>query len=396
MARRNQPRSIVVLAHTPPPVHGQSLMVSLMLDAFRQSTGGHSAPRIFHVDCRYSDGIKSMGRAQIHKFFLAIRYAVKTLAIRFRHGVTTLYYVPAPGKHPAFLRDCLVLSLVRPFFSKVIFQWHAAGLEHWLETRAWSFERWMARRIYRDHSLSIVQLEEKASEAAYFHPRAIQVIPYGIPDPCPNFDTLPSREMASPNAPVRLLYLSIATREKGVFSAVEVWRRLNQRASREGRAGYHLTIAGEFPTLEEEKEFLDFLKEARETVAAEAPTAEQQGCTVEVIGPVHHERKSSAYLNADIFIFPSTYPWESFGVVLVEAAHFGLPCVTFQPLVGPTGLSLDYHRRVPFGDIDAFTAAVASVSLEHSSEIRADALAKFNADIFGKRMRAACLGIDSP
>jgi len=379
-------KALVILAHTPPPHHGQSLMVALLLEALKEPSTGALAPGVFHVDCRYSDDLKSMGRPGLHKLFLALRYALQTLAIRFRHGTATLYYVPAPGKHAAFLRDCVVLSLLRPFFRRIVFQWHAAGLSEWLENRAWKVERWIGRALFADNALSIVQLDEKVADASYFHPREIRVIPYGIPDPCPDF-ALPAER--SPGAPIRLLFLSMATRKKGVFAAVSAWQRLNERASENKDPLYHLSIAGEFPDAAEEREFHEFLRKARADVSRKNPAAAEHGCDVEILGSVRGERKTASYAEADIFLFPSTYPWESFGVVLAEAAHFGLPCVTYQPLVGPNGLSPEYHRRVASGDLEAFVAAIKSVMPGRSAKIRADALAKFSVKLFNERMRAA-------
>lgn len=386
MTMKSAKTGLVVLAHTPPPLHGQSLMVERMLAAFR------GQPRVYHVDCRYSDDLRAMGRAGVGKFLLAVRYALEAIAVCLRHGASTLYYVPAPGKHPAFLRDCVVLSLVRPFFKRVIFQWHAAGLAHWLQTQAHPIARAVARRIYSGHDLSIVQLEEKAAEIAWFRPRKIRVIPYGIPDSCPDFEERAAtrRHKESPQ-PIRLLFLATATRAKGVFTAVTVWKSLNERAARDSRTPYHLTIAGEFVDRDEEATLRQHAAKLSAAVQQLFPNLEKGG--VEILGGVYGERKTAAYAEADIFLFPSTYPWESFGIVLVEAAHFGLPCVTYQPLVGPRGLSPAYHRHVPMADAEAFVVAVESVAFGHGREIRADALAKFDPSLFASRMREACLNI---
>ncbi len=79
---------------------------------------------------------------------------------------------------------------------------------------------------------------------------------------------------------------------------------------------------------------------------------------VEVLGGVYGTQKISAFSNSDVFLFPSTCAWESFGLVLVEAAHFGLPCITYQPMIGANGLSPTYHRRVPMGEVKTFIHAV--------------------------------------
>jgi glycosyltransferase involved in cell wall biosynthesis len=107
------------------------------------------------------------------------------------------------------------------------------------------------------------------------------------------------------------------------------------------------------------------------------------------MGSVFGEAKYRAFAEADLFLFPSTLPWESFGLVLVEAAHFGLPCIATQPLVGE-GLSTRFHFHIPPGDPAVLTEAILAATRQpgKAEEIRAEALAHFSAARFGSNMRA--------
>src|SRR5580765_153455 len=140
---------LLVFAHTPPPQHGQSYMVQLMLSGFggdRRRHGERPAPNpegagsqpfgieCYHVNARLSQKLEDIGDLRIGKFTLLLGYCAQAVWCRFRYGVTNFYYIPAPGKRSALYRDWIVMLICRRFFKRVILHWHAAGLAKWLET----------------------------------------------------------------------------------------------------------------------------------------------------------------------------------------------------------------------------------------------------------------------
>src|SRR2546423_11962019 len=146
---------LLVFAHTPPPHHGQSYMVQLMLAGFggdrRQPTrqiNDSNDPAVaaakgkaqsfgiecYHVNARLSQKLEDIGDLRIGKFVLLLGYCLQAIWCRFRYGVDTLYYIPAPGKRSALYRDWMVMLLCRLVFKRLILHWHAAGLAKWMET----------------------------------------------------------------------------------------------------------------------------------------------------------------------------------------------------------------------------------------------------------------------
>lgn len=399
---------VLVLAHVPPPFHGQSFMVALMLEALGREVSAGAPLDVFHVDCRYSDDLSSLGRASFPKFAAAIRYAFQAIRLRFSKGLDVLYYVPAPGKRAALWRDWIVLGLVRPFFPRVFFHWHASGLAPWLVQSATAGERVFSHWVYDGACLSVVLVEEKREEAAYFHPHAIEVIPNGIPDPCPGFEAeiLPAKlkraaRFAAISTPrdgdggcLRLLFLSMATREKGVFDALDVWAEVNRcLAANSSPDNCSLTVVGSFIDPVEEREFLRSLDAARTRLRPLLGEERLARAEVRLTGHLSGEAKFRAFAEADLFLFPSRYPWESFPLVLLEAAHFGLPCLSYQPLIGERGLSAAFHRRVRAGDTLSLAAEALALTgnIALAAEIRAEARRKFNLDDFGRRMAEALM-----
>ena len=88
------PKKILVFAHVPPPHHGQSVMVQVLLDGLRAD------PRfeVHHVDARVSDDLEDVGSFRAGKFFRLLKYILQAWWIRLRHGSMAFYYVPAPAK----------------------------------------------------------------------------------------------------------------------------------------------------------------------------------------------------------------------------------------------------------------------------------------------------------
>jgi len=193
---------LLVFAHTPPPHHGQSYMVQLMLDGFggdcRDPTvrrrrapqcGAEARSQIecYHVNVRLSKQLEEIGDIRVWKMLLLVWYCLEAIWCRFRYGVTNMYYVPAPGKKSALFRDWLVMALCRPFFKRVVLHWHASGLAKWLETAVQIRSRAITYRYLKQVDLSIVLSAYGRADALKLLPRCTVIVGNGIPDPCPNF-----------------------------------------------------------------------------------------------------------------------------------------------------------------------------------------------------------------
>ena len=103
---------ILVFAHVPPPHHGQSVMVEIMLEGLQVD------PRfeVYHVDARVSDDLEDVGSFRPRKFWRLFKCIWQAWWIRMRHGPMAFYYVPAPAKRSAIMRDWVVMALCRPWF----------------------------------------------------------------------------------------------------------------------------------------------------------------------------------------------------------------------------------------------------------------------------------------
>ncbi|MDW8310263.1 MAG: glycosyltransferase, partial [Verrucomicrobiales bacterium] len=338
---------LLVFAHKPPPHHGQSYMVQLMLEGFGgdrrgsqrlqpTASNGHGI-ECYHVNARLSKQLEDIGEFRPGKLLLLLRYCLEAIWCRFRYDVPNLYYIPGPGKKSALYRDWLVMALCRPFFQRVILHWHAAGLAKWLETAVQINTRAVTWRFLKHADLSIVLSNYNLADANKLFPRRVRVVNNGIPDPCPDFaaNVLPVRRQRfaaraaalaggtsapNPNAPesatVRVLYVAHCTREKGFFDAIRAVVLANRTlAERRSPLRMKLIAAGTFVTPSERVEFEQLL---RDTEAAGA---------VEYLGFVSGAEKDRAFREADLFCFPTYYLGENQPVNLIEAMAFGLTVV---------------------------------------------------------------------
>ena len=353
---------LLVFAHVPPPYHGQSAAVKLMLEHFggdrRKGKFRHQPPNrygieCYHVNARFSKTLEDVGELQAGKLLLVLFYCLEAVWCRFRYGVKTLYYVPAPGKAVALYRDWLVMFFCRPFFDKVIFHWHGGGLAKWLETSVQIRTRGITYHLMKDATLSIVLTEFGRGDAEKLLPRRIIVVPSGVPDPCRRFDeTLLSHRRTraaffqrilssgfafqnETDKNVNVLFIAHCIREKGVFDAVEAIALANEKLSAENSPlRFRLTIIGAFASHTDEKELNEFIRRRSAQNA------------VAILGFVSDERKYQELRNADIFCFPSYYPAEGQPASLMEALAFGLPIITTRWRAIPAMLPENYPGLV--------------------------------------------------
>jgi glycosyltransferase involved in cell wall biosynthesis len=367
---------LLVFAHTPPPHHGQSYMVQLMLEGFGGDARRPGAVptslgiECYHVNARFSRSLEDVGEFQGTKILLIFWFCLQAVWLRLRYGVKNFYYVPAPGKRVALYRDWLVMLFCRPFFKRVILHWHAAGLAKWLETSATIRYRATTYRMFQPVDLSIVLSRYNFADAEKLLSRHISVVNNGIPDPCPDFDesVRPRRQAdlaarqkifagETPVAPLvlKVLFLAHCTREKGIFTAAESVLCANRLlTARRLPLRLKLLTAGNFVTDSERAEFDRLLKNP------------EFAATVTHLGFVSGEQKNRLLREANLFLFPTRYLGENQPVNLIEAMAFGLPIVTTRWRSLPEMLPPGYPGLVSGQDPDEIAATMLTVLAERS------------------------------
>jgi glycosyltransferase involved in cell wall biosynthesis len=348
-------RRILVFAHVPPPHHGQSVMVQVLLDGLRAD----SRFEVHHVDARVSDTMTDIGSFRPQKFVRLFQCILQAWWIRLRHGRMAFYYVPAPAKKSAIMRDWVVMALCRPLFPELILHWHAYGLGEWAAAgKDWM--RKLTRLALGKADLSMVLNNYNKRDAEVFAPKRVEVVPNGIVDLFPDYETVlalkrrdraavlkalaatagkESRvagEQPAKLEPVRFLFLGHLIESKGVFVAIEATTLANEQL-RTAKAAWraHLTLAGSFAAEEEKARVLAAIDRVNVDAGEEGP------CVL-LAGFLDSGQKKSALDKADCLVFPTFYEIEAQPLVLFEAMSAGLSVITTSWRGVPEGLPEGY------------------------------------------------------
>ena len=386
---------LLIFAHTPPPHHGQSYMVQLMLAGFggdhakigppdqAQASTTVNSHRIecFHVNTRLSKSLEDIGEFHGMKLVKLFGYCLQAIWYRFRFGVKNFYYIPAPGKHSALYRDWLVLFLCRPFFKRLILHWHAAGLGKWLETSVQMRARSLTYQLAKNADLSIVLSRYNIADAEKLLPRQVRVVSNGIADPCPEFrqkilprrlarfaareKLLARRELSAADLHetggdpqiVRVLFMAHCMTEKGIFDAVHAVVLANRTlVEQQSAVRIKLLAAGTFVTAAERARFDELL------------TRPEFESVVEYLGFVSGATKERAFQQCDLFCFPTYYMGENQPVNLIEAMAHGLPIITTRWRSLAEMLSNEYPGLVAIKSPEKIAAAILNVMTQETGE----------------------------
>jgi glycosyltransferase involved in cell wall biosynthesis len=289
---------VLLLAQTPPPHHGQALMLE------RLARATFSRIRVFHVRMAFSTTSHSIGRFEFRKLAHLVAVIARAIYVRFRHGTSMLVFPPAgPNRNPV-LRDILLLIALRPLFEHVVFTFHAAGVSEFLESCPRN-QRALARRAYASPDGAIVLSSLLPPDAQRFHAGRIAVIPNGIPDVAT--DTPIRREG---RRAARVLYVGLLTESKGVLVLLDAARLLL-----ESGATFELVFLGDFGS----HEF-----EARARARCQANGVSD---TVRFLGPIHGPARWEEFRAADVLCLPTYYESEALPLVIIEAMMYALPVI---------------------------------------------------------------------
>ncbi len=293
---------VVVVGQVPPPVNGQSLMIREFL------SGYYSDIELIHVPMAFSRLTSEIGSFRFRKLAHLAQVLTAILIARLRTGATVLYYPPADANLVPVVRDLVLLIPTRWLFRHTVFHFHAAGL-YAIYPRLPKPLQPLFRLAYNKPDLAIFTTTATSAETAHLNARSTAIIPCGVPDHSSSVDDEPQSSSSFHEAPI-ILFAGIICEAKGILVLLEACRILRQAGT-----PFRLVCMGSFLPSAFEQEVKYIVRDGN------------LESNVDFVGVLTGEEKHHAFSTADIFCFPSHYPAESFGVVLIEAMSYWLPIV---------------------------------------------------------------------
>ena len=289
-------RRILVLGQTPPPYHGQAVMIQKLLD------GEYRRIRLHHQRMDFSRTFDEIGRITPAKILRLPKLIARALFSRFRYGIDVLYYAPAGDCKAPVYRDLILLTAIRWCFRRTVFHFHSAGISQLVQDLPWPF-RMLSRLAYGSADCAITLSELCSADAKLLQARKIVVIPNGVEDHC---QAPPDRDDEIPT----ILYVGQVRPTKGVDILLEAARDLNERGLK-----FRLEFVGGFHSESYRRSVMEYVQR---NGLYEIATFQET-----LVG----ERKWECYRRAAIFCFPTFFEQEVLSLVILEAMQFALPVI---------------------------------------------------------------------
>lgn len=368
---------ILVVGQTPPPFHGQSIMIEQMLN------GNYNHVKLYHVRMHFSRGVDDIGRFQPGKIMHLLAIILKIIYYKFRYNIHVLYYPPAgPNKVPV-LRDLIILSCTRFLFKRVIFHFHAGGVSTIYEQLP-AFLKWLYRKCYFYPDAALRLSEFNPADGEFLQAKKEFIVPNGIEDYAPHF--IKNTNSTSPTSNLcRILYVGALKETKGLLVLIEACRLLKEKG-----LDFTLEAVGEFESIQ-----------FQESVTAKV---EQYQLADRVVFPgvLTGEEKIERYAGADIFCYPTFFESETFGIVLLEAMQCSLPIVAsrwrgVQSVVrdGVTGFLVPIKDSAELADKLAFLIINPALRKEMSARSREIFLQEYTIEKFHENMEKIFLSVST-
>ena len=302
MKRGEEKLRVVVAGQVPPPVGGQNLNVQRVLRLLRHEPDLIVDDLPFRFTACWSQ-VRKPGLAKLAELFAVV---LRLTRLRLKGGPIDVVLYPVGGPHLSpILRDLCLLPWCYLLTRHVVLSFQAAGIAESL-SRMHRSVQWLAPRIYGHAFGALVLSQYGRSDPQCLGVRRVDVIPNAVED---EYQALATQDRVKGNE-IRILNVGHLCPDKGTPQLLEAFADVHRC-----HPSTRLYLVGEcLPPYTQERLQADI-----ERLGI--------GAAVSSLGLLEGDALQAQYAHAHLFVFASVAPYESFGMVLLEAMMWALPLV---------------------------------------------------------------------
>ena len=290
-------KKVLIVGQLPPPYHGSNVMAKVMLEALEKE--GYE---VVFIDKSFSKSIEELGRIYLRKLLRVPVLALEILiACLFKRPIVCIYFI-ACGKI-AFLLDAFLLFLLSVCRLPYILRFGGKGFYN-LQNES-SFWKFLVSCTLSNALGGIVLSDVLKSDVNLFIPDERLVPVPNATQNCPLADQGKRKDY------VQVLFLSNLMPSKGPLETLKAAKIVVQK-----RQDVRFILAGADWSQSFSQQLKSYIID------------NELGKYVEMPGGVYGEEKERLMASSDIFVFPTYYEYETFGIVNIEAMRAGLPVIS--------------------------------------------------------------------
>lgn len=294
---------VLFIMHMPPPVHGAAMIGKWIHD----SKIINEEFDCYYINPSVSTKVADVGKIHIKKFLLFFQLIYHIIKAIYKIKPDICYYTPTSDGWGIY-RDAITISLIKLFKTKILLHFHNKGVRNYSSHK---IAQIAYRIIFKNVKIILIAKELYEDVNEFIKKENVYILPNGIPQTISESEyqtIIKEREKGLDKN--RILYLSNMMSEKGIWILLEACKLLkaeNIQFECHYIGNWGDTTATEFQNEINKRKLQDF---------------------VFIHGPKYNNEKQEYLMNSDIFVFPTFYHGETFGLVLLEAMEYGLPCIT--------------------------------------------------------------------
>jgi glycosyltransferase involved in cell wall biosynthesis len=290
-------KKILFLLHLPPPIHGSSVVGKQILDSQLINN---------KFDCEYinistSSQIDKIGKYSINKFFKFFKILFRIFNTLLFNKIDKIYLAPTVSKKGLY-KDYLIILILKFFKVKKFYHLHNKGVSKRVNNK---FLNLLYVSFFKNAKIILLS-ERLFSDVSEFVKREdVFICPNGIKNEID--DTI---QKNNGKDIIELLFLSNLISSKGVVVLLKACEILLKK---------DINFICNFVGAEG-----DVSKEKFNEIVCELKLEKKAF----YLGKKYGLDKKNIFLKSDIFVFPTYYHNETFGLVNLEAMMHGLPVIS--------------------------------------------------------------------